>query len=490
MSKNYPRQDEYKEIIEMLSKEAKAYFKKLDDLPVRDIKADKTALSFIKPLPENGAGASKTLKTLIEKSYSAAVHSAGPRFFHFVVGGSTPAAFGADWITSMLDQIAYAWVTSPLAVRLEILSLSWLKELFELPAHWGGIMTTGATMANFVCLASAREWWGQKYGKNISEEGFTGLPQVPVLSGDYIHASAVKALAMLGIGRASNKKFIADSSGRMDLNLLEDYLQKLNGSPAIIIGTAGEPNTGGFDPVEKLANLADKYGAWLHVDGAFGLFAQVSSSAKYLVKGVERAHSVSVDGHKWLNVPYDCGFAFVNDARLMGKAFAYSAAYLPDPDDPNPNMGSIGPESSRRARSLSVWATLNAYGRKGVREMVDKHLSLAQRMAQLVDESPVLERLEDVFLNIVCFRYNPGNLGEEELNTINKQLGEAVLENGLFYAGTTTYKGMTALRPAIVNWRTNEKNIEEFINVITKLGKKVEKKFRTTQSVRTYRMSH
>ena len=478
MSKNFPRHDELKEVIKLLSKEAAAYFKKLDRLPVRDSKADKTAKSFIKPLPENGAGAAKSLKLLIDKSYSAAVHSAGPRFFHFVVGGSTPAAFGADWITSMLDQIAYAWVTSPLAVRLELLSLSWLKELFELPAHWSGVMVTGATMANFVCLAAAREWWGEKYGRGISEEGFTGLPPVPVLSGDHIHASAVKCLAMLGIGRASDKKFIADPSGRMDLNLLEDYLRGLKGSPAIIIGTAGEPNAGAFDPVDQLADLADKYGAWLHIDGAFGLFARVSPSAKYLAKGVERAHSVSVDGHKWLNVPYDCGFSFVNDGRLLGKAFAYNAAYLPDPDDPHPNMGSIGPESSRRARSLTVWATLNAYGRKGVREMVDKHIKLARRMGQLVDDSPVLERLADVTLNIVCFRYNPGNLDEEKLNSINKELGEALLSDGRYYAGTTTYKGMTALRPAIVNWRTNEKNIDEFIDVITELGKKTERNFR------------
>lgn len=478
MSKNFPRHNELKDVIKLLSKEAAEYFKKLDGLPVRDINADKTAKSFFKPLPGNGAGAVKTLKLLIDKSYSAAVHSAGPRFFHFVVGGSTPAAFGADWITSMLDQIAYAWVTSPLAIRLELLSLSWLKELFELPAHWSGVMVTGATMANYACLAAAREWWGEKYGKSISEDGFTGLPQVPVLSGDHIHASSVKSLSMLGIGRGSNKKFIADNSGRMDLKLLEDYLQGLKGAPAIIIGTAGEPNTGAFDPIEHLADLADKYGAWLHIDGAFGLFAKVSPTAKYLVKGVERAHSVSVDGHKWLNVPYDCGFSFVNDGRLLGKTFAYNAAYLPDPDDPHPNMGSIAPESSRRARSLAVWATLNAYGKKGIREMVDKHIALAQRMGRLVDDSPVLERLAAVTLNIVCFRYNPGNFSEDKLNAINKELGEALLTDGRYYAGTTTYKGMIALRPAIVNWRTTEKNIDEFIDIIIELGKKAEKKIR------------
>jgi len=471
----YPDKSELKEVIEILAREAINYFDKIDDIPVRDANADSAAKSFIKPLPEKGEGAAETLKLLIEKSLTAAVHSAGPRFFHFVVGGSTPAAFGADWVTSLLDQIAYVWVTSPLSVRLELLSLSWLKELFMLPQHWGGIITTGATMANFVCLAAAREWWGEKLGKNIAEEGFSNLPPIPVLSGGHIHASSIKALAMLGIGRASNKKFIADSSGKLDLKSMEVYLQSLKGSPAIIIGMAGEPNAGDFDPLEQLAELAKEYEAWLHVDGAFGLFARLNSSTSHLAAGVEKAHSVTVDGHKWLNVPYDCGFAFVNEPRLLGKSFTYTAAYLPHPNDPNPNMGSIGPESSRRARSLSVWATLNAYGRKGYQEMVEKHVALAQKMARLVDDSTKLERLADVHLNIVCFRYNPGDFSETDLDKINKQLGEAILEDGRVYAGTTTYKNMIALRPAIVNWRTTEKDIEYFINIVLELGNKVVK---------------
>ncbi len=179
-------------------------------------------------------------------------------------------------------------------------------------------------------------------------------------------------------------------------------------------------------------------------------------------------------GHKWLNVPYDCGFAFVSDPALLGRTFAYTADYLPDPDDPHPNMGTIGPESSRRARSLSVWATLQAYGRQGYRAIVENHLALAQRMARLVDAASDLELLAEVQLNIVCFRYNPGNLSEARLNQLNEQLGQAILEDGRVYAGTTRFENKVALRPAIANWRIRERDIDLFIDVVRELGKKLE----------------
>jgi glutamate/tyrosine decarboxylase-like PLP-dependent enzyme len=251
---------------------------------------------------------------------------------------------------------------------------------------------------------------------------------------------------------------------------MESALKKLAGAPAIIIGNAGEVNAGDFDPINELADLAARYNAWLHVDGAFGLFAAVSPRSRHLVAGVERANSVTVDGHKWLNVPYDCGFAFVTDHALLVRTFAYTAAYLVQPDDPKPNLGAIGPESSRRARSLSVWATLRAYGRRGYRDMVEHHLDLAQRLAKLVDGAPDLERLAEVPLNIVSFRYNPGGHSEEELNELNRRLGEAIIEDGRFYCGTTTYGDRIALRPAIVNWRTRSGDIDLFVEVVRKLG--------------------
>jgi glutamate/tyrosine decarboxylase-like PLP-dependent enzyme len=468
-----PSREEIAEILDLVVKEATTYLQELDQRPVRPGDADAVAKRLTGSLPEKGVGGAQAIHQLIEDGLGAAIHNSGPRYFHFVVGGVTPAALGADWLATVLDQLPYTWVTSPLAVQLELVSLSWLKELFGLPSEWGGIITTGATMANFVGLAAARQWWGEQQGVDISQDGFAQLPKVPVFSSGYLHASVVKTLAMLGIGRSAIQTFKQDPVGRLDQSSLEQALRDLKDLPAIIVGNAGEVNAGDFDPIDQLADLAEKYGAWLHVDGAFGLFASITPQTQYLTNGVERAHSVTVDGHKWLNVPYDCGFSFVRDGSLMGKAFAYTGAYLPDPDDPQPNMGSIGPEGSRRARSLAVWSTLRAYGRRGYEALINRSLALAQRMAERVDAAPDLERLADVPLNIVCFRFNSGGTAEEELNRINDRLGQAILEDGRFYAGTTLYGEKVALRPAIVNWRTTEQEIDLFIDVVRELGARV-----------------
>jgi glutamate/tyrosine decarboxylase-like PLP-dependent enzyme len=324
-------------------------------------------------------------------------------------------------------------------------------------------------MANFTGLAAARRWWAERHGVDLDARGFAGLPAVPVLSSGYIHPSATKALAMLGIGRDTVRRFSRDDAGRLDLRAMEAALQGLAGAPAIVIGNAGEVNAGDFDPIDALADLAERHGAWLHVDGAFGLFARVTPKAAHLAAGVERAHSVIADGHKWLNVPYDSGFAFVRDTRLLSEVFAIGAPYLPKAGE-HPMFMSMGPEASRRARGIAIWATLRAYGRSGYREMVERHLALAQHLARRVDASPDLERLADVPLNIVCFRYRPNQARTDELDALNLRLGAELLADGRVYAGTTRYRGMVAFRPAIVNWRTTEADIDFFVDVVRGLG--------------------
>lgn len=470
---SFPERDELPGVVELLVREAGQYFATLDERPVLTNRIEEALASFAGPLPTSGVGAARALRDLIEGGRDATAATSGPRCFHFVIGGCTPAALGADWYATLLDQIAYTWITSPLAVRLELLSLNWIKELFELPASWSGIFTTGASMSNFVGLAAARQWWGERHGVDVSEQGLAGLPEIPVFASDHIHASAVKVLGLLGVGRGRIRRFVRDDVGRLDMEALEHALADLHGKPAILVGTAGEPNAGDFDPIDGMADLAERHGAWLHVDGAFGLFARLSERTRHLVRGVERAHSVTVDGHKWMNVPYDCGFSFVNDPGLLSRAFRYTAAYLPDPDDPRPTLGAMGPESSRRARSFSVWATLRAYGRDGYREMVERHLDLAGRMARLVDEAPDLERLAEVPLNVVCFRYRPSGFTEEELNEMNRRLGQEIITDGRVFAGTTTYAGRVALRPAIANWRTRNEDIDMFVDVVRELGNRV-----------------
>jgi glutamate/tyrosine decarboxylase-like PLP-dependent enzyme len=476
VKRTVPTRSEIEDVIKLLSREASVYLQGLDDRPARSQRTREALEYFAEPLPQVGSGAVQALTSLITKGLDAAVSTAGPRSFHFVIGGTTPAALGGDWLTSTLDQMAYAWVASPLATRLEQISLQWLQEMFGLPREWQGIMTTGATMANFVGLASARQWYGEQLGVDVAEDGLGSLSDFHVFSSGIIHPSDIKVLSMLGIGRSSVTKLSLGESSTFDLFALEDSLKKLDGSPSIIIAIAGEPNAGMFDPISELADLAAEHNAWLHVDGAFGLFAALSPKHAGLVKGIDKAHSVTVDGHKWLNVPYDCGFSFVHDTKLMGKSFAHSAEYLPDPSDPEPVLGSLAPEMSRRARSLSVWATLKAYGVHGIREMVEQNISLAQYLARLVDDLPKLELLAEVPLNVVCFRYNPGNLAEGRLNDLNMQLGAALLDDGRVFVGTTTYQGKVGLRPAISNWRSRQVDIEILVEAVRELGAKITKK--------------
>ena len=449
---------EHEPALELAFAEAKRFLATLGDGLVREHDADEVADAIGGALPEDGDGALEALRELAA-ARGAATRSPGPRFFHFVTGGVTPAALAADWLASALDQNPGLWTGSPLGSRLESVAIDWLKQLFDLPEEWSGVLTTGATMANFVGLAAARRWYGERHGVDVEAEGLAGLPPVPVFGGGYIHASAEKALAMLGVGTAQIRRLEADDAGRLDLGALEAELERLGGRPAILLATAGEVNAGDFDPIGRMAELAERFGAWLHVDGAFGLFARASESAAGLAAGVEQADSVIADGHKWLNVPYECGFAFVREPSYQAGAFAAGAPYLTTED--RPAWGFLGPEMSRRARSFATWATLRAYGRSGYAAMVERHLALARRVGEQVEAAPELELLAPVKLNVVCFRLHPPGFDDESaLDELNRRVGAAVIEDGRVYFGTTIYRGHVCFRPAIVNWLTTERDVD------------------------------
>jgi glutamate/tyrosine decarboxylase-like PLP-dependent enzyme len=460
------------EIVRQAAEAAHAFLGGLDQDPGAPPGRDEAAEAFGgDPLPEHGPGGAAAIEERVRMGIPAATRSAGPRFFHFVTGGATPAALAADWLTSTLDQNSFSWVSSPLGSRAELVATAWLKQLFELPSDWGTVLTSGATMANFTALAAARRWWASEHGRDVDGDGFHGLPELPVLTSGYVHASAVKALTMLGIGRNSIRRLAAVPVGRLDLAALQSELERLDGQPALVIATAGEVNAGDFDPIDRIADIVDGHRAWLHVDGAFGLFARVSTAARDLGAGIERVDSVIADGHKWLNVPYDCGFAFVRDAALMHDAFAATGApYLPVGTDARPSYSDVGPEMSRRARSLAVWATLRAYGRDGYRDMVDRHIRLAQRVGEQVQADPDLELLAPVQLNVVCFRYHPRDVPADSLDDLNRRLGAAILADGRVYFGTTVYGERVAFRPAISNWRTTEADVDLIVAIVTELG--------------------
>lgn len=426
--------------------------------------------NFTEALPEKGCGARETIERLLDLNAVAGGNTGGPRCFHFVIGGSTPAALAADLLATAFETVTYTWLLSPVGVRMELQALDWLKEMLGLPREWTGVMVTGATMANFVCLAAARQWWGEQLGADVSETGLSGMPQMPVLTSGFVHASTLKVMATQGVGRGNVQQFCRDDFGRLDLGAMEKALIELDGKPAVMIVNAGEVNAGEFDPVEDMINLARQHNCWVHVDGAFGLFARLSPRTAHFVEGTERADSATVDGHKWLNVPYDSGYAFVRDYNLLARAFRYSADYLPDENNDRPTMGAIGPESSRRGRSFAVWATIKAYGRDGHRRIVEHCLDIAQHFAEQVKQQDQLELMNDVQLNIVPFRYNPGNMSEADLDALNERLGEAVLADGRFLVGTTKIGARTVFRPAFSNWRTRYSDVEEFADVVLEVA--------------------
>jgi glutamate/tyrosine decarboxylase-like PLP-dependent enzyme len=457
--------DEVQQALELAAGLARDYVEGIGDDPVQPAGSDQRLQEFDGgALPEEGEGSLAPLRELAELGSELATRSNGPRFFHFVVGGTTPASLAADWITSALDQNSGLWPSSPLGSRLEAIAIDWLRDLFELPEQFSGALVTGGTMANFTCLAGARSWWAERHGIDVDEDGFAGAPAIPAFTTPLIHQSATKSLGLLGVGRSTVKQCAT-------LGELEAGLKALDGAPAILVATAGEPNAAAFDPIDRMADLAEKYNAWLHVDGAFGLFAQLTPATRHLTAGVERAHSVSSDGHKWLNVPHDCGFAFARERRYLVKAFTEAAAYLPAHDDQRPSVAYYSAEGSRRARAFTVWATLKAYGREGYRAMVERHVKIAKHLASRVDSEPELERLADVTLNVVTFRCRPGGVPEDQLDELNRELGVELLRDGRVFAGTTTYEGKVAFRPAIVNWRTREADVDLLVDVLLELAR-------------------
>jgi glutamate/tyrosine decarboxylase-like PLP-dependent enzyme len=465
--------DKLNEVLDLARSEAGRYLDALPESQVRMPEADTAAKSLRGPLPRQGDGALTALTELAAAGHAGAIRSAGPRFFHFVVGGATPAGLGAEWLTATLDQNVGMWAASPFGAELELIAVDWLKELFELPADWGGLLVTGATMANYVGLACGRRWWGLQHGVDVDNDGIASLDPMPVFSSGYIHASAAKVVGMLGVGRNQVQLFERDARGRLDVEAFEAALKALGGAPSIVVANAGEVNAGDFDPIQKMIEIGNRHNAWIHVDGAFGLFSRIAPETRSLTEGIEDAHSVISDGHKWLNVPHDCGFVFVRDPALLGGVFGATASYYVGGGEEEPNFAMMGPESSRKARALAVWATLRAYGQDGYREMVERHLALSRRLAEQVDQADDLELLADGLLNIVCFRYRPAGVPENELDDINSRLGEAILADGRVYFGTTRFEGKVSFRPAIVNFRTGEPDIDLLVKVVRELGAEI-----------------
>ncbi|MDQ3044458.1 MAG: pyridoxal-dependent decarboxylase [Chloroflexota bacterium] len=419
------------------------------------------------PLPEDGLDPASAVQEWYTRAERGIVASSGPRFFGFVTGGSTPAAVAGDWLASAIDQNAGMWLLSPAAAQTELVVLRWLKELFGLPAAWAGVLTSGGTMANLVGLASARQWAGQRLGFDAAQNGLADHPAIPVLASTEIHASALKALGVLGIGRGSVRQLPAPG-GVLDLAAFDDALESING-PVIAIANAGDVNTGAFDPIEAMADrcAAHPGGAWLHVDGAFGLFAAASPAFAYLTTGVERASSVAADGHKWLNVPYDSGFAFVRDHASLRDSFVTGGAYLASGPEAGWDAVHHCPEMSRRFRGLAAWCALKAFGRAGYQEMIERCAANAAQLASWVEATPGLELMAPAPLIIVCFRLAPEGLDADAADAINREAVAALQRDGRAFVSETVWRGRAAIRAAFDNWSTTPADVAILQTAVT-----------------------
>lgn len=443
------------------------------------------------PLPETGPGSAPTLRRLRELIEAAGANTNGPRAFHFVIGGTTPAALGADLLATIHDTLTYTWITSPLGVTLELQALAWLRELLALPPSWSGVMVTGASMANFVALATARQWWGERHGVDVSERGLSGLPPMPVFSSGYVHASTRKVLSLLGCGRDTVTLCARDEVGRLDLAALRRGLERLGGAPALVVVNAGEVNAGDFDPIAEAIEIARRHDCWVHVDGAFGLFARVSPRTEHLVRGAEGADSATVDGHKWLNVPYDSGIVICRDAAAHRASMTLGASYYVETAGGERDPYNWVPESSRRARGFPIYAALRSLGRSGLANMIDHCCALARRMADQLRGQPGVAILNDVVLNQVLVRFSPpggGDVGAPEAgdaaapeagdaaaraDEFTRRVIAAVQADGTCWAGGTTWHGMAAMRISVSNWSTTEADVDMSVEAILRCAREV-----------------
>lgn len=412
-------------------------------------------------LPEKGIGANGALDFFKSQYAHQVAATSGPRYYGFVTGGSTPAAVAGDWLVSAYDQNACGSNDS-IAPQLERQTIHFLKQLFGLDDAFFGAFVTGATMSNFVSLAQGRQWVGEQHGIDFSNEGLGSVP-VRIVSGT-AHSSTVKSLSMLGLGRNSLLRIptLPDREA-VDLEALEKTLRDLS-APVIVVANAGTVNTVDFDDLEAIGRLKSKYSFWLHVDAAFGGFAAVSEKFRHLMKGINYADSVTIDAHKWLNVPYDAAMQFTRHKNLQLKVFQISAAYLSDPEK-SPDYFHYTPESSRRWRSLSSWFTLMAYGKEGHREIVERNCQLAHLLGEAINASKHFRLLAPVKMNVVCFTLNDKAITPEDVQKFLK----AVRDDGRVFFTATIYKGIPAIRAAISNWQTQKEDIDIALEVITRI---------------------
>jgi len=454
-------------ILEMAFSESLSYIEALEDENV----APKAEGTGDENIPEDGFGAVAAMDRFMRKYKGSIIRSAGPRYFGFVVGGATPAALAGDWLTSAFDQNAFG-IKGNVDTLIEKEAIGMLKELMGLSEGYSGTFVTGATMANFVNLATGRQWAGKKRGIDIAREGLGKTGDI-IAASCSPHSSIGKALSMCGMGRDSLKILkCIDGREAVDINALEAFLQDNREKPVLIIANLGTVNTGDFDDLAKIAGLKQKYSFWLHVDAAFAGIAACSEKYRHYFNGINQADSVTVDTHKWLNTPYDGAVQFTRHQGLQEEVFSNNASYLGSSEG-EPDIFNLTPENSRRMRSLPVWLTLMAYGKAGYREIVERNCRIAEEFGKLIEGSEDFRLLAVVRLNIVCFTLNRvENVLQQE--TVGRFL-EELRKDGKTFMTSTVYKGVPAVRIAVSNWQTGDSDMKEAFGSMVRCAKYLKK---------------
>ena len=414
--------------------------------------------AFDERLPDKPSDPGETLGLLDDVGSPATTAMAGPRFFGFVIGGSLPVTLAANWLAGAWDQNTGLYRPTPATSFIEQIALRWLLDLLQLPSDCAGSFVTGATVANLCCLAAARNSVLKRAGWDVEGKGLFGAPSITVIVGEEIHPSVTKSLGVLGMGRNRVVRVPVDGQGQMRA----DRLPSMSG-PTIVCTQAGNVNTGAFDPIGVICEQAHAAGAWVHVDGAFGLWAAAAPSLRSLVAGVAEADSWATDAHKWLNVPYDCGLAFVRDHSALKAAMSISAEYLPTQSEFR-NPSDFTPELSRRARGVEVWAALRSLGREGIAELIERNCAQARHFAERLSAAG-FEILNQVVLNQVLVSF--GNTAKTA-RTI-----QAIQDEGTCWCGITVWQGRTAMRISVSSWATTDadvdRSIEAIVNSATRL---------------------
>jgi glutamate/tyrosine decarboxylase-like PLP-dependent enzyme len=458
----------FRESLAAAWRHALSYLQTLNESPVvatADLHTLRRRLG--KPLRDEGIAPEQVITELAGDVEGGIIGSAGSRFFGWVIGGALPAALAADWLTSIWDQNAALYACGPAAAVVEEVAGNWLKELLGLPAHASFAFVSGCQMAHVTCLAAARHALLAKRGWEVEQRGLWGAPRIRILSSSERHGSFERAVRLLGFGAANVSYLAADAQGRLRAEALEAELRRDSSIPTIALLQAGDINLGAFDPFEQLIPIARRYEAWVHVDGAFGMWAAASPHYRHLVRGMAEADSWATDGHKWLNVPFDCGYAFVADATAHRAAMSHRAAYLTHAEEARDQLD-WNPEWSRRARGFPTYAALRELGRNGVAAMVERCCRHARALVTGIGRLPGAAVLAEPLLNqgLVRFAAPEPHATEEDHDRRTDEVIARILATGEAFFGGTTWRGRRAMRVSVCNWQTSDDDVERVIRAV------------------------